>query len=75
MRSYQQFFADNLARLCKEKHISTDELAFRIDKSSRQVSRYRSGSCENISLATMERIAGVLDVSLTELLSESYNGS
>lgn len=64
---YQYIFADNLCRLCKERTISTNELAERIEKSPRQVSRYRNGQCENISLCTLAKIADVLNVSISEL--------
>lgn len=67
---YQNIFADNLCRLCKEQHISVNELAEIIDKSPRQVSRYRNRQCENITLSTLSKIADVLHVSLAELLSE-----
>jgi transcriptional regulator with XRE-family HTH domain len=65
---YQYQIANNLCRLCDEQNISIDELAERIGKSSRQVSRYRNGGCQNITLATLERIANVLDVQIFELL-------
>ncbi len=61
-------FADNLCRLCKEQHISVNQLADAIEKSPRQVNRYRNGQCENISLQTSLKIAEVLQVSLNELL-------
>ena len=67
---YQYLFADNLCRLCKEKHISVNELADAIEKSPRQVNRYRNGQCENLSLSTIAKIAKVLDVSITELFCE-----
>lgn len=66
---YQYIFADNLHRLCKERHISVDELADIIGKSPRQINRYRNGQCENLSIATLEKIASALDVSIIELLS------
>ena len=56
---YQYLFADNLCKLCKEKHISVNELADAIEKSPRQVSRYRNGQCENLSLRTIAKIAKV----------------
>ena len=65
---YQYKFADNLCRLCKEQHISVNELADKIQKSPRQVNRYRNGQCENLSLETLGKIASVLNVSITELL-------
>ena len=67
---YQYHFADNLCRLCKEKHISVEELADAIEKSPRQVSRYRNGQCENLSLRNIAKIAKVLDVSISELFCE-----
>ena len=66
---YQYTFADNLCRLCEEKHISINELADKINKSPRQINRYRNGQCENISLKTLSKIANVLDVSIIDLLS------
>lgn len=66
---YQYIFADNLCRLCKEKHISVEELADAIGKSSRQVNRYRNGQCENLSLRTIAKIAEVLNVSIAELFT------
>ena len=65
---YQYHFANNLCKLCDKRHISIDELAERIGKSSRQISRYRNGQCQNITLATLEKIADALEVSLIELL-------
>lgn len=62
--------SDNLCRLCKEKHISVNELADAIEKSLRQVNRYRNGQCENLSLSTIAKIAKVLDVSIAELFYE-----
>ena len=54
---YQYIFANNLCRICRDRNISIEALAEAIDKSPRQVSRYRSGQCENISLKTMESAA------------------
>jgi transcriptional regulator with XRE-family HTH domain len=65
---YQYLFANNLCRLCEEQNLSIDELAERIGKSSRQVSRYRNGNCQNITLTTVEKIANVLQVRMSELL-------
>ena len=65
---YQYIFADNLCRLCKEKHISINELAVRIEKSPRQINRYRNGQCENLSLSTLAKISDVLNVSISDLL-------
>ena len=64
---YQYIFAENLCRLCKERQISVDELADKIEKSPRQINRYRNGRCEYISLCTLAKIAAVLNVSITEL--------
>lgn len=66
---YQYLFADNLCRLCKEKHISVEELADAIEKSPRQVNRYRNGQCENLSLRTIAKIAEALNVSIAELFT------
>lgn len=68
---YQYIFANNLCRICQKKHISIEELAEAIGKSPRQVSRYRSGQCDNLSLKTMEKTAVFLDVALSELIAES----
>ena len=65
---YQYQFANNLCELCAKHHISIDELAERIGKSSRQISRYRNGQCKNITLSTLGKIADVLEVHITELL-------
>lgn len=65
---YQYNFANNLCELCNKHHIGINELAERIGKSSRQVSRYRNGQCQNITLLTLEKIADVLEVPITELL-------
>lgn len=65
---YQYIFADNLCRLCKEQHVSVNELADAIGKSPRQVNRYRNGQCKNISLGTLIKIAEALNVNLAELL-------
>lgn len=65
---YQYQFANNLCELCDKRHISIDELAECIGKSSRQVSRYRNGQCQNITLSTLGKIADVLEVPITELL-------
>lgn len=65
---YQYLLANNLCRLCDEKQISIDQLAEVIGKSSRQVSRYRSGQCTNITLATIEKISNALQVPISELL-------
>ena len=64
----QYTFANNLCRLCKEQKININQLAEAIDKSPRQVNRYRNGQCKNISLSTMEKIANVLQVNIIELL-------
>lgn len=64
---YKYIFAENLCRLCKERQISVDELADKIEKSPRQINRYRNGGCENISLRTLAKIAAVLNVSITDL--------
>lgn len=67
---YQYVFADTLCRLCKEQHISVLELADKIEKSPRQINRYRNGQCENISLSTLVKIAKVLNISVSDLLSQ-----
>lgn len=69
---YQYHVANNLCRLCTKHKISIEELAERIGKSPRQISRYRSGQCQNITLATLEKIADVFHVSAAELLDERY---
>ncbi len=61
--------ADNISQLCKEQHISVTALAEAIDKSPRQVNRYRNGHCKNIPFETLGKIAKVLRVSISELLS------
>lgn len=65
---YQYQFANNLCELCNKRNISVDKLAELIGKSSRQVSRYRNGQCQNITLSTLEKIADVLEVHIAELL-------
>lgn len=67
-KMYQYVFANNLCRLCKERNINITQFAEAIDKSPRQVNRYRNAQCENISLSTMEKIANVLQVHIIELL-------
>ena len=64
---YQYIFADNLCRLCKERHISVNELADRIGKSPRQINRYRNGQCGSLSLSTLAKIAAALNVSIADL--------
>lgn len=66
---YQYIFADNLCRICQERKISVDELAEKIEKSPRQISRYRNGQCENLSLCTLDKISKALHISITDLLS------
>lgn len=66
---FQYIFAENLCRICTEKHISINQLADSIEKSPRQISRYRNAQCENLSLGTIEKIAQVLQVSVVDLLS------
>lgn len=65
----QFIFADNLCRLCRQKRISVEKLAEAIEKSPRQINRYRNGQCKNISLATLSKIAAVLDVDLADLFT------
>ena len=67
----QFIFADNLCRLCRQKKISVEQLAEAIEKSPRQINRYRNGQCKNISLATLSKIAAVLDVDLADLFTVS----
>ncbi len=67
----QFIFADNLCRLCRQKKISVEKLAEAIEKSPRQINRYRNGQCKNISLATLSKIAAVLDVDLADLFTVS----
>ena len=67
----QFIFADNLCRLCRQKRISVEKLAEAIEKSPRQINRYRNGQCKNISLATLSKIAAVLDVDLADLFTVS----
>ena len=68
----QFIFADNLCRLCRQKKISVEKLAEAIEKSPRQINRYRNGQCKNISLATLSKIAAVLEVDLADLFTVSY---
>ena len=67
----QFIFADNLCRLCRQQKISVEKLAEAIEKSPRQINRYRNGQCKNISLATLSKIAAVLDVDLADLFTVS----
>ena len=69
----QYIFAENLCRLCKEKHISIEELADALDKSPRQINRYRNGQCTSISLDTLEKIAFKLDIPVSLLFSKQEN--
>lgn len=70
--SMDQFIlADNLCRLCRQKHISVENLAEAIGKSPRQVNRYRNGQCKNISIVTLKQLADALDVPLADLLREN----
>lgn len=64
---YRYTFAENLCRLCKERQISVNELAEKIEKSPRQISRYRNGQCGTISLDTLAKIASVLQVQIADL--------
>ena len=65
----QFIFADNLCRLCRQKRISVEKLAEAIEKSPRQINRYRNGQCKNISLATLSKIAAAQDVDLADLFT------
>ncbi len=65
---YQYQFANNLCELCLKHNINTEQLAERIGKSPRQVIRYRNGQCPNITLSTLEKIADVFGVHITELI-------
>ena len=67
---YQYIFADNLCRLCMENHISINELAEKIDKSPRQINRYRNGQCEYLSFRTLDKIASVLNISIADLFMQ-----
>ena len=66
---YHHNFAENLCRICKEKHISVEMLAEAIGKSPRQINRYRNEQCRDIPLSVVEEIASFLEVSPAELLS------
>ena len=57
--------------LCEILHISVNELANKIDKSPRQINRYRNGQCENLSLSTLAKISEVLHVSISDLLLQT----
>ena len=63
-------FADNLCRLCRQKHISMENLAEAIEKSPRQINRYRNGQCKNIPLSTICKIAKVLNVEPEDLFKK-----
>lgn len=65
---YLYILSTNLCRICDEKNVSIFQLAEAIDKSPRQISRYRNGQCSNISLSTLVKISKYLDISLVELL-------
>ena len=65
---YQYQLANNLCELCNKQNISVEQLAELIGKSSRQVSRYRNGQCQNITLSTLEKMANALEVQISELL-------
>ena len=67
----QFIFADNLCRLCRQKRISVEKLAEAIEKSPRQINRYRNGQCKNISPAPLSKIAAALDVDLADLFTAS----
>lgn len=64
MNNYE--IGDNIVILCKKKNISRDELAERIGKSVRQVSRYCNGGC-NMNLEILYKIANALEVPVKEL--------
>lgn len=64
-----QTLGQNLCRLCEEQHITIDALAELIEKSPRQVARYRSGQCKTIPFDVLNDIAHALNTTVSVLLS------
>ncbi|MCE5175841.1 MAG: helix-turn-helix transcriptional regulator [Bacteroidales bacterium] len=62
-----------IKELCKDKGITFQDLAKRIGSSQASISRIASGS--NTTTETLEKIAGVLGVSVNELFAESSNNN
>lgn len=62
--------ADNIKRLRTLKKLSQKEVAMAIDMDQPQYSRIESGKVEP-TLTTLEKIAGVFELSVSELIKEN----
>ena len=61
--------ANNICKFSKEQNITVERLAEALNKSPRQVNRYRNGQCKNISVVTLTKMANIFNVSVSELIS------
>lgn len=62
----------NIQELRKEKGMSQQELAEKIGKDTKTISRYEKGN-HAINGSTLEAISNVLEVPINKILDESYN--
>jgi transcriptional regulator with XRE-family HTH domain len=67
-------FGDNLQQLRKAKGFSTREFAYEADISHSSVGRLEAG-LSNPTLTTLIKIAEVLEVDLSQLVSSNYKTS
>lgn len=64
---------ENIKKLRKEKGLSQQKLAELIGKSKSSVEKYESGLISNIPKAVLEKIANVLDSSVSSLLCGEFD--
>ena len=66
-KPFQRRLRKNLLRLVSQKNMTLERMAVEADLTSSFVSQVLAGR-SSISLAALERLAGVLEVDITELL-------
>ena len=69
-----QILADNLRNYRKAKHISQEELADVCELHRTYIGSVERGE-RNVTLSTLEVLAGALGVSVTELLTKRASGN
>lgn len=61
---------ENIVRLRNKKGISQEKLAARINKSKQSIYLLENGKIQNPGIETLQKIADVLEVPITELLKK-----
>ena len=62
--------SENIARIRRKRGISQETLAKKVDKSKQSIYLLENGEIQRPNVETIQKIAEVLEVSITELLKK-----